>query len=182
MFDVMGQFGSTAEGDELEEVARRWIEREIAAGTFYSWVVEAESVPGDALPATSGEAKSPAPSTASPIGSDELGQPRASGPPPIVSGGGLQVRPLMPRPGHVRGEPEALILSMWTDPAHRRRGLATCVLEAMLDWCRRRGIRRVTLHASAQGRPIYERMGFTQTNEMRLELQVAAAANEQTAK
>jgi GNAT superfamily N-acetyltransferase len=177
MFDVMGQFGSTAEGDELEAVARRWIEREIAAGTFYSWVVEAEFVPGDALPATSGEANAPDARMASPTGSDTSGRPRASGPPPIVSGGGLQVRPLMPRPGHVRGEPEALILSMWTDPAHRRRGLATCVLEAMLDWCRRRGIRRVTLHASAQGRPIYERLGFTQTNEMRLELQLAATPN-----
>jgi hypothetical protein len=178
----MGQFGSTAEGDQLEAVACRWIERELAAGTFYSWVVEAHSTASNVLPASGDGTKSPAPDTTSPIASDPSGQPRASGAPPIVAGGGLQVRPLMPRPGYVRGEPEALILSMWTDPAHRRRGLATCVLEAMLDWCRRRGIRRVTLHASAQGRPIYERMGFTQTNEMRLELQVAAAANEQTAK
>ncbi|MBI3969862.1 MAG: GNAT family N-acetyltransferase [Chloroflexi bacterium] len=58
-----------------------------------------------------------------------------------------------------------MILSMWCEPAHRRRGL-----EAILAWCRERGIRRITLHASLQGRPLYERHGFVQTNEMRLEL------------
>ena len=88
----------------------------------------------------------------------------------IVAGGGLQLRELMPRPGFVRGEPEALILSMWTDPDHRRRGLGTAVVREMLAWCRSRGIRRITLHASPQGKPIYTRLGFEQTNEMRLEL------------
>jgi hypothetical protein len=32
-----------------------------------------------------------------------------------------------------------------------------------------RGIRRVVLHASADGRRLYERIGFVPTNEMRLE-------------
>ena len=88
----------------------------------------------------------------------------------VVAGGGLQLRTLQPRPGFVRGEPEGLAVSMWTEPAHRRRGLGTRVLEAMLEWCRARGIRRLALHASVEGRPLYERMGFRPTNEMRLEL------------
>ena len=89
----------------------------------------------------------------------------------IVAGGGLQLRTLMPRPGYVEGEPEALIVSMWTEPAHRRRGLGRRVLEAMLSWGRARGLRRFTLHASADGRPLYSRYGFGPTNELRLELE-----------
>ena len=161
MFEAMGLLGrpggagsadstSSRDGDELEAVSRRWIARELVAGTFYSWVVELVEEAGGAA-AEPGAAAGPAH-------------------PVIVAGGGLQLRPLMPRPGHVCGEPEALILSMWTEPAHRGRGLATSIVETMLAWCRTRGIRRVTLHASDMGRPIYERLGFAATNEMRLDL------------
>jgi GNAT superfamily N-acetyltransferase len=87
----------------------------------------------------------------------------------IVAGGGLQLRTLMPRPGYIHGEPEGLIVSMWTAPAHRRRGLGRQVVEAMLSWGRANGVTRFTLHASEAGRPLYELYGFKGTNEMRLE-------------
>ena len=88
----------------------------------------------------------------------------------VVAGGGLQLRTLMPRPGYVNGEPEGLILSMWTDRAHRRRGLGKMVVEAMLAWGREHGVTRFTLHASDDGRPLYALFGFQPTNEMRLEV------------
>ena len=94
----------------------------------------------------------------------------------IVSGGGLQLRTLMPRPGYVYGEPEGLIVSMWTDPAHRRRGLGRRVVEAILAWGRANGITRFTLHASNDGRPLYELYGFRPTNEMRLSFSSLDAA------
>jgi GNAT superfamily N-acetyltransferase len=87
-----------------------------------------------------------------------------------VAGGGLQLRPLVPRPGYIRGEPEAIVLSIWTEPAHRRRGLARRVVEAILDWCRANGVGRVCLHASTEGRRLYEQLGFRGTNELRLDL------------
>jgi len=87
----------------------------------------------------------------------------------IVAGGGLQLRTLMPRPGYVQSEPEGLIVSMWTDAAHRRRGLGRRVVEAILAWGRANGITRFTLHASENGRPLYALYGFRPTNEMRLE-------------
>jgi hypothetical protein len=37
----------------------------------------------------------------------------------------------------------------------------------VLAWCRTRGLVRVVLHASASGRPLYEKLGFVATNEMR---------------
>lgn len=86
-----------------------------------------------------------------------------------VAGGGLQLRTLMPRPGHLGGAPEGLIVSMWTEPAHRRRGLGRRIVHAILAWCAERGIRRVTLHASNDGRPLYEAFGFVGTNEMRVD-------------
>jgi GNAT superfamily N-acetyltransferase len=86
----------------------------------------------------------------------------------IVSGGGLQLRTLMPRPGYVYGEPEGMILSMWTEPEHRRRGLGRKIVEAILAWGRANGVTRFALHASDDGRPLYELFGFEQTNEMRL--------------
>jgi GNAT superfamily N-acetyltransferase len=85
----------------------------------------------------------------------------------VVAGGGLQLRTLMPRPGYVDGKPEGLIVSMWTDPTHRRRGLGRLIVEAILAWGRSNGIGRFTLHASDDGRPLYELFGFQPTNEMR---------------
>jgi len=87
-----------------------------------------------------------------------------------VAGGGLQIRTLMPRPGYVKGEPEGLIVSMWTEPDHRRRGLGRLVVEAMIAWGRANGVTRLTLHASNAGRPLYALYGFADTNEMRLEI------------
>jgi GNAT superfamily N-acetyltransferase len=88
----------------------------------------------------------------------------------VVAGGGLQLRPLVPRPGYTRGQAEGLIVSMWTEPAHRRRGLARQVLEAILAWTGANGVRRLTLHASDDGRPLYQLYGFKGTNEMRLDV------------
>lgn len=87
-----------------------------------------------------------------------------------VAGGGLQLRTLMPRSRYVHDEPEGLIVSMWTEPAHRRRGLGRRVVAAILAWGAQHGVTRLTLHASKDGRPLYEQFGFKLTNEMRLEL------------
>jgi len=87
-----------------------------------------------------------------------------------VAGGGLQLRTLMPRPGYVHGEPEGLIVSMWTESEHRRHGLGRRIVEAILAWGRANGVTRFTLHASTYGRPLYELYGFIPTNEMRLSL------------
>lgn len=50
----------------------------------------------------------------------------------------------------------------------RKRGIATALTKACVDWLEQTGTARVLLHASPSGRPIYERMGFVPTNEMEL--------------
>jgi GNAT superfamily N-acetyltransferase len=68
------------------------------------------------------------------------------------------------------GPRRAWVHGVFTDPAFRRRGLARRLMEEIVAWCRQEGCRAVLLHATDQGRPIYESLGFKPSNEMRLEL------------
>ncbi|MBI3742580.1 MAG: GNAT family N-acetyltransferase, partial [Chloroflexi bacterium] len=52
----------------------------------------------------------------------------------------------------------------------RRKRLARKLTTTILDWCRANNIRTVILHASDDGRALYESLGFKPTNEMRLEI------------
>jgi GNAT superfamily N-acetyltransferase len=87
----------------------------------------------------------------------------------VVAGGGIVVNDW---PGHLREiQPRRVwILNMYTEPEFRRRGLARRLMDAMVAWCRAEGFGSVSLHASVEGRPLYESMGFEPTNEMRLKL------------
>ena len=85
----------------------------------------------------------------------------------VVAGAGVLLRATLPRPGYPQGGEEAYLLNVYTDPAHRRRGLARRLTEHVLTWCATRGIARVSLHASDEGRPLYTTLGFVPTNEMR---------------
>jgi ribosomal protein S18 acetylase RimI-like enzyme len=90
-------------------------------------------------------------------------------PPAIIGGAGAQLRPLLPRPGFADDlelGPEAIVLNVYVEPAWRRRGAAEALMRAVLDTLAQRGIRRIVLHASDDGRRLYERLGFVSTNEM----------------
>jgi len=88
-----------------------------------------------------------------------------------VGGGGLLVHAGLPRPENVDGGEESYLLNVYVDTAHRRNGLARRLMETMLAWCREQGHARVTLHASDDGRSLYESLGFKAPgNEMRLVL------------
>ncbi len=62
------------------------------------------------------------------------------------------------------------ILNVYTEPHSRRLGLARKLMETAVGWCRDKKVRAVVLHASAEGRPLYESLGFKATNEMRIEI------------
>lgn len=93
----------------------------------------------------------------------------------VAAGGGLVLRPLLPRPGHPEGGSEAYVLNVYTEPAHRHRGLARRLMAAILGWCDAAGVSRVSLHASDDGRPLYVDLGFAPTNEMRRDRSPGAA-------
>jgi GNAT superfamily N-acetyltransferase len=62
------------------------------------------------------------------------------------------------------------LTNFYTASAARGRGFAKQMLSACVDVCRERGHDIVVLHASKFGKPIYEKFGFEQTNEMMLKL------------
>ena len=74
-------------------------------------------------------------------------------------------------PGATPPDVVPTVLNVYVDDAHRRRGLARRLMEAIIDACRQDGLKPfVDLHASAMGRPLYESLGFKPTEEMRLTL------------
>jgi GNAT superfamily N-acetyltransferase len=59
------------------------------------------------------------------------------------------------------------ILNVYTHPDYRRQGLAKQLVQTCRDWCYDHDVKIVSLHASDEGRKVYEGLGFTPTNEMR---------------
>ncbi|HTX34681.1 MAG TPA: GNAT family N-acetyltransferase [Bryobacteraceae bacterium] len=85
----------------------------------------------------------------------------------VAAGVGLWLMdwpPHMVASGRWRGN----ILNVYCEPAHRRRGMARALMEVALAWCAANQVGAVILHASPHGRALYESLGFTATNEMRL--------------
>ena len=94
----------------------------------------------------------------------------------IVAGAGVQLREMPPRPQPdangkidiVSGR-QAIIQNVYTEREWRRRGLATLLIKKIIDWTSEEGIASLVLHASDEGRALYEQLGFIQTTEMRLQ-------------
>ena len=86
-----------------------------------------------------------------------------------VAGGAVVITPWPAHPYDLECR-RATILNVYTYPAYRRRGLARALMQTMIAWCRREGFACVTLHASDDGRHLYESLGFEVSNEMRLKL------------
>jgi GNAT superfamily N-acetyltransferase len=86
----------------------------------------------------------------------------------IAAGAGLWLMDWIP---HMVGSgSRGNILNVYTEVEFRRRGLAGELMKAVVEWCRSNGVNVVVLHASPDGRGLYEAMGFKGTNEMRMRL------------
>ena len=85
----------------------------------------------------------------------------------VVAGGGVLISswPARPEDPNTR---RALILNVYTEPDFRRQGLARHLMSRMIRWLKEAGFHSVALHASDEGRRLYEELGFKATNEMRL--------------
>jgi GNAT superfamily N-acetyltransferase len=82
----------------------------------------------------------------------------------VAAGGGLIVIPWPPGP--ISLDPRCgFVFNVYTQPAHRKQGLARRLMDAMHEYCRTEGIERLVLNASTFGKPLYEAMGYVITNE-----------------
>jgi len=88
----------------------------------------------------------------------------------VVGGAGVQLQRILPRPvddvtiGEGR---QGTIVNVFTEPEWRRRGIAGLLMQEIINWSKTEKIDRLILHASDDGRPVYEKLGFKESNEMR---------------
>ena len=125
--------GVPLDAPALDRSFRDWLAATMPAGTYRAWLVETID---DAQ--TGGE-----------------GPPGVN----IVGGGGISVLPWPPGPRYM-GDRIAVVYNVYTEPAHRRRGLARRLMETIHAWCHDAGVTSIALNASQDGRPLYESMGY----------------------
>jgi GNAT superfamily N-acetyltransferase len=96
----------------------------------------------------------------------------SANPQEIVGGAGILLRRVPPHP--LKGPDAALadgrqglVMNVFTERSWRRRGVAELLMRHLLAWVAESGLDSLVLHASDEGRALYERLGFVATNEMR---------------
>ena len=88
----------------------------------------------------------------------------------VVAGAGVQLQRILPRPvdNATIGEGrQGTIVNVFTEPEWRRRGIAGLLMKEIIAWSKTEKIDRLILHASEDGRSVYEKLGFIESNEMR---------------
>jgi GNAT superfamily N-acetyltransferase len=116
----------------LESAFRDWLAETMPSGTYRAWLVETTGARDDGLP-----------------GENTI----------VVAGGGITIVPWPPGPRYM-GDRLAFVYNVYTEPAHRRRGLAKLIMDAIHAWCREAGITSLALNASTDGQPLYLSMGY----------------------
>ncbi len=101
----------------------------------------------------------------------------------VIAGAGVQLRMVLPHPF---GDPasgfrmaegrQAIIINVFTEPEWRRRGAAKLLLEEIIAWACAQKLDSLVLHASAEGRGLYEKLDFKASSEMRLHWRRLASA------
>ena len=87
-----------------------------------------------------------------------------------VAGIGVMLLDWPPHPNHPHEGQRGYIFNLFVEPEHRRKGIAKHLMQLAYEAARSRGVSYLTLHATEQGRPLYESDGWKITNEMSLKL------------
>jgi len=87
-----------------------------------------------------------------------------------IAGLGMMVIDWPPHPSHPTQAARGYILNVFVEPDRRGQGIAKALMELAMAEGRRRGLQYMILHATAQGRPMYEQLGWAQTSEMAISL------------
>ena len=86
----------------------------------------------------------------------------------FVGAGGISYYRVMPTVHNPTGR-KGYVMNMYTRPEYRRKGIAFHTLDLLIQDAREKGIAAVSLEATAAGRPLYEKYGFSgMKNEMEL--------------
>lgn len=83
-----------------------------------------------------------------------------------IAGIGLMTLDWPPHPNHPEQDRRGYVLNVYVEPGHRRRGLASALMELADAEFARRGVGFAVLHATDAGRPVYAGLGWQATAEM----------------
>ena len=97
----------------------------------------------------------------------------ATAPAETIAGAGVHRRLILPHPIAKAGRTvvaagdQGLVVNVFTERQWRRRGVARLLMQHVIAWAAGAGLDTLVLHASDEGRALYEALGFVATNEMR---------------
>ena len=92
-----------------------------------------------------------------------------------IAGIGMLELDWPPHPNHPLESRRGCILNVYVEPSYRRRGIARRMMERAREEAEARGLTYLVLHATAEGRILYEALGWTDTAEMALSIAPAVA-------
>ncbi len=73
----------------------------------------------------------------------------------------LDVLPTMEHPSGLRGH----LMNVYTKQQYRLRGIARKMLEMLINEAKEKGATEISLDTTTEGRPLYIKCGFTESNE-----------------
>ena len=71
---------------------------------------------------------------------------------------------IMPTFSHPTGR-RAHLMNVYTAPDYRGQGIARCMVEWLIEEARRKGVTEISLDATDDGRPLYKKVGFQDSEE-----------------
>ena len=78
----------------------------------------------------------------------------------IVAGAGLTLLKWPPGPSPIASERIAFVYNVYTEPPHRKRGLARRLMDTVHTWCADHGVGAVALNAAPAAQHLYESQGY----------------------
>jgi GNAT superfamily N-acetyltransferase len=78
----------------------------------------------------------------------------------VVAGAGLSLIKWPPGPSPIPGDHIAFVYNVYTEPPHRRRGLARRLMATLHEWCAAHGVAAIALNASDEAQALYASMGY----------------------
>ena len=69
--------------------------------------------------------------------------------------------------GSIASGDQAIVANVFCEAEMRRKRVARALMETVIAWAKAERLDSLVLHASSDGRPLYESLGFAQTSEMR---------------
>ncbi len=83
----------------------------------------------------------------------------------IAASGAISIVKMVPTPDDLSCE-VAYLHSMYTERIYRNKKCARRIIEKAIQYCKSSGIKRILLNASEAGRPVYQKIGFRQAEDV----------------